>query len=119
MSALRLENDRWEALERRLSQLERLLASQALAESPEFTKAATFLPSMFRLINESGDLRSQHYSPYWHDQEVRALMIALHRQTTIAKAVDAIAGQVGAERAPSKSALGRVWKQLDHVRGAA
>lgn len=48
-----------------------------------------------------------------------ALIIALHRQTTIAQAVDLIAQQVGEERAPSKSALGRMWKQLDMVRGAA
>lgn len=119
MSALQAENDRWAALEQRISQIERLLASQALAESPEFTKAATFLPSVFRLINAAGEQRSQHYSPYWHDQEVRALIIALHRQMTIAKAVDAIAHEVGVDRAPSKSALARMWKQLDLARGAA
>jgi hypothetical protein len=119
MSGARTEEDRWAALDRRISQIERLLLSQALAESPDFTKAATFAPPVFRLLNDNGDLRSQHYSRYWHDQEVRALIIALHRQTTIAKAVKAIAVQVGAERAPSKSALGRIWKQLDEVRGAA
>ncbi|MDP2131918.1 MAG: hypothetical protein U0975_09765 [Erythrobacter sp.] len=119
MSVVQTDEDRWSALERRILQLERLIASQALAESPEFTKAATFLPSVFRLIKDSGNLRSQHYSPYWHDQEVRAMMIALHRQVTIADAVEAIAREVGVERAPSKSALGRIWKQLDAARGAA
>ncbi len=119
MSAVQLEEARWSALERRIEQLEKLVASQALAESPEFTKAATYLPSVFRLINAAGDLRSQHYSPYWRDAEVRAMVIALHRQMTIKDAVAAIAAEVGEERAPSKSALQRMWKQLDHMRGAA
>lgn len=119
MSGLRIEEERWVALERRISQIERLLVSQSLAESADFAKAATFAPPVFRLLNDEGHLRSQHYSRYWHDQEVRALIIALHRQTTIAKAVEAITAQVGEERAPSKSALGRIWKQLDEVRGAA
>ena len=99
MSALRAEESRWQALERRIDQLERLITSQAMTQSPAFAEAATFAPSVFRLINEEGELRSQHYSPYWHDQEVRALIIALHRQTTIAQAVDLIAQQVGEERA--------------------
>jgi hypothetical protein len=119
MNVVQIDQERWNALERRIAQLERLIVSQAMAESPEFTKAATFAPSVFRLINDIGELRSQHYSKYWHDEEVRAMIIALHRQTTIAKAVEAIAREVGAERAPSKSALARIWKQLDLTRGAA
>ena len=119
MSALQAEESRWQALERRMDQLERLMASHAMTQSPAFAEAATFAPSVFRLINQAGELRSQHYSPYWHDQEVRAMIIALHRQTTIAQAVDLIAQQVGEERAPSKSALQRIWKQLDMTRGAA
>jgi hypothetical protein len=119
MSVVQIEEARWNALERRLEQLEKLIASQALAESPEYARAATFSPPVFRLINDEGNLRSQHYSPYWQDPDVRSLMIRLHRQMTIKQAVAAIAAEVGEDRAPSKSALARVWKQLDHVRGAA
>lgn len=119
MSVVQIEEARWAALEKRIEQLEKLLASHAMTESPAFIEAATFLPSVFRLINAAGELRSQHYSKYWHDLEVRAMVIALHRQVTIKDAVAAIAAEVGADRAPSKSALQRMWKQLDHMRGAA
>lgn len=110
---------RWAMLDKRLDQLERLITSQEMVETPEFTKASTFAPPVFRLIKGDGKLRKQRYSKYWQDHEVRALMIALHRQMTLANAVEEIAASVGSERAPSKSALGRIWKQLDKARGAA
>ena len=110
---------RWSMLEKRLDQLERLITSQSMVESPEFIKAATYAPPVFRLIRGDGKPRSQRYSPYWQDHEVRALMISLHRQMTLSDAVAAIADEVGADRAPSRTALQRIWKQLDKARGAA
>lgn len=110
---------RWAMVERRLDQLERLITSQAMVETPEFTKAATYAPPVFRLVHGNGRLRGQKYSRYWHDLEVRGLMISLHRQMIISDAVGEIASQVGVDRAPSKSALARIWKQLDKVRAAA
>ena len=110
---------RWAMLDKRLDQLERLITSQAMVESPEFAKAATYAPPVFRLINGNGKLRGQRYSPYWRDHEVRALMIALHRQMTLSDAVEEIAAVVGHDRAPSRTALQRIWKQLDKARGAA
>ncbi|MEL7706550.1 hypothetical protein AAG593_09470 [Citromicrobium bathyomarinum] len=110
---------RWAMLEKRLDQLERLISSQALVETPEFTKAAAYAPPVFRLIRGDGKLRKQRYSPYWLDHEVRALMISLHRQVTLNDAVAAIAEQVGPDRAPSRTALQRIWKQLDKARSAA
>ena len=110
---------RWSMLEKRLDQLERLITSQSMVESPEFTKAATYAPPVFRLIRGDGKPRSQRYSPYWQDHEVRALMISLHRQMTLCDAVAAIADEVGADRAPSRTALQRIWKQLDKARAAA
>ena len=106
-------------LEKRLDQLERLISSQAMVETPEFTKAATYAPPVFRLIRGDGKVRGQRYSPYWLDHEVRALMISLHRQLTLSDAVAAIAEEVGLERAPSRTALQRIWKQLDKARSAA
>ena len=110
---------RWAMLEKRLDQLERLISSQAMVETPEFTKAATYAPPVFRLIRGDGKVRGQRYSPYWLDHEVRALMISLHRQLTLSDAVAAIAEEVGLERAPSRTALQRIWKQLDKARSAA
>ncbi len=110
---------RWAMLEKRLDQLERLITSQAMVETPEFTKAATYAPPVFRLIRGDGKPRSQRYSRYWLDHEVRALMISLHRQMTLSDAVAAIAEEVGPERAPSRTALQRIWKQLDKARSAA
>ncbi|MEL7681109.1 hypothetical protein AAG602_08075 [Citromicrobium bathyomarinum] len=110
---------RWAMLEKRLDQLERLITSQAMVETPEFTKAAAYAPPVFRLIRGDGKLRGQRYSRYWLDHEVRALMISLHRQLTLSDAVAAIAEEVGPERTPSKSALQRIWKQLDKARSAA
>ncbi|BAV64795.1 hypothetical protein [Sphingobium cloacae] len=50
---------------------------------------------------------------FWGDLEVRRLVIELHRQVTIDCALAMIEARVGAERTPSKSALGRAWKRLD------
>lgn len=110
---------RWAMLDRRLDQLERLISSQAMVESDEFTKAVTFAPPVFRLIKSDGQVRKQAYSRYWRDHEVRGLMIALHRQMTLDDAVDEISAQVGCDRTPSRSALQRIWKQLDKARGAS
>lgn len=109
---------RWELLNKRIDQLERLITSQAMIETPDFAKAATYAPPVFRLI-ENGRVRSQRYSPYWQDTDVRKMIIALHRQMTLSDAVAVIAEEFGPERAPSKSSLHRLWKQLDMMRSAA
>ena len=110
-------NDPWARLEKRIAYLERLIQAQALVESPEYARAITYAPSVFRLEKPDGRRRNQRYPKFWHDMPVRAAVIALHRQMTIHQAVKTLGAEFGAERAPSKSTLHRVWQQLDQVRG--
>lgn len=109
---------RWAMLEKRLDQLERLITSQAMVTSDAFTEAATYAPPVFRLIKGDGMRRKQKYSSYWIDMDVRGAMVRLHRQMTLKQAVATMVEEFGEERAPSRSALGRIWKQLDTVRAA-
>lgn len=111
------DDDAWRRMEQRIVDLERLLQSQAMAESPSYAVAITYAPSVFRLERPDGTLRSQRYAKCWADVPVREAVIALHRQMTIAQAVEEIAARFGVVRAPSRSALHRIWKQLDLIRG--
>jgi hypothetical protein len=52
---------------------------------------------------------------FWGDRDVREMAIALHRQVTVAEALQLIADKVGPDRTPSKSALHRAWKRMDTV----
>lgn len=104
-------------MERRICHLERLLGAQEMAETTPYARAITYAPPVFRLHHADGRLRGQRYSPYWHDLAIREAIIARHRQMSIAQAVTEIAAEFGAARAPSKSALHRLWKLLDQTRG--
>ncbi|MDZ7895019.1 MAG: hypothetical protein U5M50_08765 [Sphingobium sp.] len=68
------------------------------------------LPDQARLINMG------NYPPkIWRDEAVRNAVMAKHRRMTIAEAVEQIREEFGAERAPSKSALQRMWKKMDRA----
>lgn len=108
---------RWEALDRRIAQLERLLATQTVVESRGYAIAVTYSPPVFRLCRQDGELRSQRYPKVWSDLPVREMVIRLHRQMPLEQAVEVISAEFGPERAPSRSALGRIWKHLDQTRG--
>ncbi len=54
---------------------------------------------------------------FWSDLPVREAAIALHRRVTLDQAVDQLTEQFGPERAPSKSALGRLWLLIDRQPG--
>lgn len=56
---------------------------------------------------------------FWGDLPVREAVIALHRQATIDAAICTLEAKFGKERTPSRSAIGRVWKQLDKDRREA
>ena len=60
----------------------------------------------------------QRRPAFWSDVEVRGLVLATHRQMEISEARDLIIARCGAERAPSRSAIGRFWLRLDRLRGA-
>lgn len=111
------DDDAWRRMERRVDDLERLLQSQSMVESQPFAVAITYAPAVFRLERPDGSLRKQRNPKCWADLPVREAIIALHRQMTLVRACDEIAAQFGADRAPSRSALARIWKQLDLIRG--
>lgn len=54
---------------------------------------------------------------FWSDLPVREAAIALHRRVTLDQAVDQLIEQFGDGRAPSKSALGRLWLLIDRQPG--
>ena len=108
----------WSALEQRLNQIERLLRGQAMVESPEFARAVTFAPPVFRLTRADGRLRNQKRPKFWHDIEVREALIRLHRQTTVLRARATVIAELGEDRAPSTSAIHRFWKDLDQTRSS-
>lgn len=108
--------DPWAAMEHRIAQLERLVSLQALTGTPDFAKALTDAEGLFPLRDDNGKLHSQHRFRWWGDLEVREQVIALHRQCTIHKAVALISENMGRDRAPSKSSVGRFWKAYDLVK---
>lgn len=56
--------------------------------------------------------RTNRMPDFWPDLEVRRLVLATHRQMTIADALRLIRTRVG-DRCPTKSALARTWLRLD------
>ncbi len=51
-------------------------------------------------------------SPYWRDQEMKAAILSLYGRSSANDAVAILAAEFGAERAPGKSALGRIYAML-------
>lgn len=89
----------------RLARLEEMVSNLLQKVSDQ-----TSLPDQARLINMG------NYPPkIWRDEAVRAAVLAKHRRMTIAEAVKQIGEEFGAERAPSKSALQRMWKKMDRA----
>lgn len=109
--------DPWEALSRRLEQVESLILHQDRLAEEKAVRAITYTPEVFRLERLDGRIRKQRYPKWWGDLPVRQAVIALHRQMTISKAVAELTIEFGSERSPSRSALARHWKQLDQLRG--
>ncbi len=112
------EQDRWNALDRRIAQLERLARAQTNAGSDNFVRAVTYAPPIMAMIHDGSRRRRRQRRPrFWGDIEVRSLVMSLHRQCTIDEACQRLVTQFGPDRAPSRSSLGRFWKQYDSVRG--
>lgn len=52
---------------------------------------------------------------FWGDLEVRLILTAAHRQTTLAEVLLMIEALLGADRRPSRSAAHRYWQVLDRA----
>lgn len=118
-----IENDRdlrWAKMDQRLERIERLLAVHERTSTPAFAKALAYAPTILFLEHEDGRARRMQRRPkWWHDQEIRAAVVATHRQMTIDEALTSIRAEFGKDRAPSRSSLGRFWQILDEVRAAS
>lgn len=89
-----------DALERRVDQLERLLAAPVLP---------------FR--HDDGRLRRQRLPKFWPDGPVRDAVFELHRQVPLDTAIARLVASFGKKRAPSRTALQRFWMRLDLAHG--
>lgn len=108
-------DSRWEKMERRLRQLEKLVAAQPVIDSPAFARAVAYAPTVLFLQHADGRRRRQRRPRWWGDIAVRGAVIEYHRQMTIDEALLNMQHRFG-DRAPSRSSLGRFWRQLDENR---
>lgn len=108
-------DDRWEKMERRLRHLERLVAAQPMIDSPAYARAVAYAPTVLFLQNPDGRRRSQRRPRWWGDIAVRGAAIEYHRQMTLDEALLNMQHRFG-DRSPSRSSLGRFWRQLDENR---
>lgn len=96
------------ALADRVDRLERTVS--ALRASKTSAKL-----TLYGATHPDGRRKNQRFAKCWYDVPVRAEIIDLHRTMPIRKAVAELEAKFGKERAPSASALQRIWKQLDFV----
>ena len=90
-------------LEERLSLIEKLLNAESMAKAAPGSD----------IVWKTG-----HRPHFWFDAEVRAEVIALYRTMTVDDAVSHCTDKFGA-RAPSRSAIHRLWKTIDKQRRVA
>lgn len=102
-------------LERRIEQLERVIAFERHVGAPDFIRSVRFAPPIMKLLRDDGSVRTQRNPRHYEIEGARAMVMELHRQMTIKSAVKLINETIG-EGTISKSALGREWKKLDLVR---
>lgn len=109
----------WELMEDRIRQLEKMMGMQGKVDTPEYTRAIAYAPTVLYLDRPDGTRRRQRRPSWWYDLEVRAAAIQHHRQMPIDVATALIRNYFGKERTPSRSSLGRFWLQLDEVRASS
>jgi hypothetical protein len=109
----------WELMEDRIRQLEKMMGMQGKVDSPAYTRAVAYAPTILYLDRPDGTRRRQRRPSWWYDLEVRTAAIEHHRQMPIDVAAALIRNYFGKERTPSRSSLGRFWLQLDEVRAAS
>lgn len=108
----------WEAMEKRIKRLEKLMQMQDRVETRAFASAVAYAPSILYLDQANGKRKKQRRPRWWYDREVREAVIATHRQMTIDIAAETLKNQFGKGRAPTRSSIGRFWMVLDEVRAA-
>ncbi|MCC6477972.1 MAG: hypothetical protein IT552_02020 [Sphingomonadaceae bacterium] len=109
----------WELMEARIRQLEKMMGIQGKVDTPAYTRAIAYAPTILYLDKADGSRKRQSRPRWWYDLEVRSAAIEHHRQMPIDVAVALIRNFFGKERTPSRSSLARFWLQLDEVRAAS
>lgn len=109
----------WELMEARVRQIEKMMGLQRKVDSPAYTRALAYAPTILFLDKADGSRKRQTRPRWWYDLEVRSAAIEHHRQMPIDVAVTVIRNYFGKERTPSRSSLARFWLQLDEVRAAS
>jgi hypothetical protein len=103
-----------EGLVQRIELLERAMGSRTMVGDPEFAKALTYTPAIFRHRHGSGRVRNKRFPSFWGDMEVRQALISMHRQMTIDRVHAELRNKFGENRTPSRSAIGRFFKDYDN-----
>jgi hypothetical protein len=88
-----------DAIIKQLDRIEEML-SELLGRKPP--------PSLGDVVFSDG-----HRPKFWRDAEVRSFVIHSHRRSTLDEASAEARKLFGPERAPSKSAINRVWLRID------
>ena len=100
--------DPWETVSRRLAVIEQALAiKQAHGDN-----------ALASVVHQLPVWRGSGRRPgFWADREVRTFLVTMHRQVTLDDAYGACFERFGPKRTPSRSAIGRFWRRLDHAHG--
>ncbi|MEW6626383.1 MAG: hypothetical protein AB1431_06300 [Pseudomonadota bacterium] len=107
-----------DALRQKLDDMRAIVDMHTAWNSPTFPLALVRSPRVFRFTHADGRVRRQRYSKWQHDEAVMEAVVALHRRMTLSAAVAVLEDRFGKERAPSRSSLGRFWKEaLDPMVG--
>lgn len=102
--------DQLRSIDDRLERIERLLRGNSL---PAETALSGGDGTGFEW---TADPSSHHrYPKCWHDRPVRDAVIRMHRTTTIDGARAKLVAEFGEDRAPSASALHRIWQRIDQT----
>lgn len=106
-------NDAWRRAAQRARHIDAMTGLKKLLESDDFARASTHMPNILFLNRGDGRRRYIRYPSWWHDLPVRQMVISLHRQCTIDQAIALITEKFGNYRTPSRSSVGRAWRNFD------
>lgn len=105
-------------LRKNIDELRALVEMHHAWNSPDLSKAITRSPSVFRYTHADGRVRRQRHVKWQHDEAVMEAVVATHRRMTLDDATASLVDRFGPDRAPSRSSLGRFWKNaLDPMVG--
>ncbi|MCC5612730.1 Bro-N domain-containing protein [Nostoc sp. CHAB 5834] len=103
-----------EELRRRQDEMEAAMKLLTESNSQLAARALAYHPRLFPLTRPDGSRRPQRYPKFWRHLDVRVRVVELCSQTTIDDALHRLRNEFG-ERAPTRSPLGRFWRDFAPV----